>query len=190
MTSVFRSPVLYHFTAGHLIESIRREGLTLGALPWHRCAKTGEPLVIRSFDERFSTADQARKLRSCDRWLTARARKGDQLAAKESARLFPGFQWLTSNPDWMQPWCLLGNLPFAKNAHRITIAFPQVAMPALMPWPDLCARHNPPSADELNTPNVDWRNWFVFHGRIPPGWFVTVERNQGETLAAGVLGQN
>jgi len=48
---------LYHFTAAHMLPKIKREGLTLGRIPWRKRGKT---------------------------------------------ILIPGYQWLTSNPEFDQ----------------------------------------------------------------------------------------
>lgn len=93
-----------------------------------------------------------------------------------------GFQWLTKNPSFDQPFCLQGALPFSKNAFRVTVMIPKIALPGLHSWPEMAARCRPDSAFELNTPAVDWKNWFVYHGPIRPCWFLEVMRNPGETL--------
>jgi hypothetical protein len=100
-------------------------------------------------------------------------------------KYFSGFQWLTRSPDFNQPFALLGDLPIAKNAARITVTIPEAAAVSLHAWPELCERHTPPSAEEINTSAVDWKNWFVFNGWIPPSWIVAVDRNPGERLAGG-----
>ena len=44
------------------------------------------------------------------------------------------------------------------------------------------ARCQPDSAEEINANGVDFGNWWVFHGRIPPSWFLAVEVNLGERV--------
>lgn len=100
----------------------------------------------------------------------------------------PGFQWLTKNPDFAQPFCFLGELPFAKNTFRITIRIPDKALGMLHSWPEMAAKCRPDSATEINTPAVDWQNWFVFYGRIDPAWFLEVARNPGEAITAAFQG--
>ncbi len=93
-----------------------------------------------------------------------------------------GYQWLTTNPDFNQPWCLLGDLPYARNAVRLTIAIPATHQPKLAKWLELCARYRPHCADDVNAVGGDVENWRVYHGRIPPGWIVAEEINFGERL--------
>lgn len=184
-----RTRILYHFTNGRFIPAIKAEGLTKGVLPWHRCRKTGEALVIRNWAEQKLTAAGVHKMRAQEAGLERMAKGGNAHAAKEVARLFPGFQWLTSSPDWNQPFALLGELPFAKNANRITICVPSEVTLGLFHWKTLCASQRPPAAEELNTAAVDWENWYVFNGRIPTGWFMEIARNPGNTIGAGLLAE-
>lgn len=179
-----QTAILHHFTSDHLIGRIRREGLQLGALPWHRCPKTGEACLIKNWVQRFMTGEQLHRSRSWERWMYAQELKGSALAREKRENLFPGFQWLTSNPDFVQTWCLLGSLPFPRNAWRITVLVPEKASVKLLRWQEMCERFSPACAEEINLPSVDWRNWSVFNGWIPPEWFLEVHRNPGETLAA------
>ena len=179
--------VLDHFTAGRFIDPIKREGLTKGVLPWHRCRRTGEALVIRAWAEQNMTARGVHNMRASERKFESMAKSGNVSAAQEWKRLFPGFQWLTTSPDWHQPFAFMGELPFSKNAHRVTVCVPAERSMGLHRWRDLCARHKPPAAEEINTPAVDWENWFVFNGWIPTEWFLEVARNPGQTIAAGLI---
>lgn len=92
------------------------------------------------------------------------------------------FQWLTTNPDWAQTWCLLGSLPFARNAHRITVHVPEPQRQHLLKWTELCQRCQPDSASEINLAGGDHENWWLFHGRIPASWFLAVDVNFGERI--------
>lgn len=176
--------VFYHFTASRFIPDIQREGLTKGALPWHRCPKTGEPLCIRNFHERGMNARQLANIRANEQKLTRAAREGNPIAVKQLPKLFPGFQWLTTSGDWGQPFCLLGELPFAKNAQRITLLLPANRV---VSWRSVCERAKPPSAEEINTPAVDWENWWIHEGPISPSHFLEVARNPGDGVAAGLM---
>jgi hypothetical protein len=98
-----------------------------------------------------------------------------------------GFQWLTTNPNFGQAWCLLGNLPFSRNAYRITVLVPANAEQHVLSWPELCRRCKPDCAEELNRTGGDVDNWRLFHGSIPPKWFLEVARNNGELLSATPL---
>lgn len=173
--------VLYHFTAGVFMPYIRAEGLRNGALPWHRCPETGNPICIRSWRERDCTYRLSNQLRARDLYLQKHARRGATAADKEREAVFPGFQWLTTNPAFDQPFALLGEFPDAKNAFRITVHVPREHLSRLLSWPDLVLRFNPPAAEEINVATSDWQNWLVFNGWIPPNWFLSQERNPGPT---------
>lgn len=94
----------------------------------------------------------------------------------------PGFQWLTTNPDFHQPWCMLGNLPFARNAVRLSIEIPRDHLDRVAKWLELCARYRPDCADEINRTGGDTENWRVYRGPIPPAWIVAHEVNFGQRL--------
>lgn len=94
------------------------------------------------------------------------------------------FQWLTTNPSFSQRWCLLGELPFSRNAYRITVAVPATQIEHLIAWPELVRACNPDSAEELNRNGGDTENWRLFAGSIPPAWFIAIEPNMGERLSA------
>jgi hypothetical protein len=97
----------------------------------------------------------------------------------------PGYQWLTVNGSWDQSWAFLGNLPYPKNAYRITVLIPEkAALRFLHHWKALCDRGRPDCAPFINTKGVDWTNWFVFYGPIPPTWFLEVQRNMGQQIIA------
>ena len=87
-----------------------------------------------------------------------------------------GYQWLTCEKSYEQPWALLGNLPHARNRYRITIVIQGTAQQRLAPWTEICKRFSPESAEDLNR-CPGWADWFVFKGRIPPQWFLSIERN-------------
>ncbi len=137
--------ILHHFAPSHALNSIRRHGLTRGALPWNR-DPNGTPVM------RY------------------------------------GFQWLTSNPDFAQPFALMGSLPFPKNAWRITVAIPPGKEKQLFKWSELCRRCRPDCEAEVNTPAVDWQNWWVFLGPLKPETFIEVSRNGGELLTGALDG--
>lgn len=166
-----RSLLLYHYCPQHAIDGIRRKGIVKGALPWNRDA-FGEPQMVRHMRETKWTAGQIR---------AHRAREATGKAPRT-----PGFQWLTTNPTFEQPWCFLGDLEFPKNAYRITVLIPpeKSVKPFVLEWPDLCNRCRPNSAEELNTKAVDWQNWRLFYGPIPPTWFLDVQRNAGQQIIA------
>ncbi len=94
------------------------------------------------------------------------------------------FQWLTTNPSYAQTWCLLGSLPFSRNAYRITVCVPINRAEHVISWPELCQACNPDSAEELNRTGGDVQNWRLFAGRIPPAWFIAIDLNLGERFSA------
>lgn len=101
----------------------------------------------------------------------------------------PGFQWLTANASFDQPFALLGNLEFPKNAYRVTVCIPATALRFLHNWKELCERGQPDCAPFVNTKAVDWTNWFVFYGPIPPTWFLEIQRNMGQQIIASEHGR-
>lgn len=98
-----------------------------------------------------------------------------------------GFQWLTTNPDFAQPWCVLGNLPFPRNAYRITVLIPSHRQSRVFTWSELCRRCQPDCAEEINRNGGDIENWRVFAGPIPPTWFLEIARNTGQQIIAADL---
>jgi hypothetical protein len=151
--------LLYHFTAAHCINPIKRQGIWKGMLPWQRDPQ-GNACVIRAKDETRMTAAELRRLNEIEA----------ERAARGKLYFRPGFQWLTSNPEWAQSWCVLGSLPFPKNAYRIKILIPETGIHRLTKWSEMCARGRPDCAEEINSKAVDWHNWWVFYGPIPYNW--------------------
>jgi hypothetical protein len=94
----------------------------------------------------------------------------------------PGHQWLTTNPDFHQPWCMLGNLPFARNAVRFSVEVPKDRLDRVAKWLELCAKFKPHCAEEINRTGGDVENWRVYRGTIPPTWFVAIDVNFGQRL--------
>jgi hypothetical protein len=87
------------------------------------------------------------------------------------------FQWLTTNASFTQAWCLLGNLPFPRNAFRVTVCIPATHQGNVISWMDMCLAGNPDCADEINRTGGDVDNWRVFAGCIPPQWIIETLRN-------------
>ena len=156
------SKILYHFTSANAIGRIRREGITLGALPWH-LDREGKPCLIRHPAERGLSADRLAALREDERAGVLRS---------------PGYQWLTENASFEQSWAFYGSTGVPKNAYRVTVLCPpRVVEKRLTPWRILCERYNPDYAAAVNTPAFDWQNWWVHYGPIPPMAFIEIERN-------------
>ena len=88
-----------------------------------------------------------------------------------------GYQWLTRERSFDQPWAALGSLPITRNAWRITVAIPLEARRHCAHWPALCARISGLQVADYFNAIPGSSDWFVYHGRIPPSWFLAVERN-------------
>lgn len=115
---------LYHFCTKESLESIKKEGLTLGVIP-----------VI----------------------------KGDQVNVSQ------GFQWLTSNPSFVQEWDQ-GNLPYKRTDCRITVKIPKTNE-SLIKWTDLCNAGLLKETAAILNSFGDPENWYVYKGRIKPNYF-------------------
>jgi hypothetical protein len=174
-----KTRMLYHFTATHSLKGIERQGLWKGILPWQRDPQ-GRPCCIRHKNETRMNATQLARLNEIE-------------AEKErEGRLYwrPGFQWLTKNPEFAQPFCLLGNLPFPKNAYRLTVLVPESGLHRLTKWTEMCNRGHPDCEAEINTSAVDFENWWTFYGPIPRTWIVeTPLRNAGQAIVAELEGK-
>lgn len=170
--------LLYHFTSQHALRGIETQGIWKGILPWHRDAN-GEPCCIRHKNETRMSKAQLERL---DEMEAERAKRG---------KLYwrPGFQWLTTNGDFAQPFCLKGMLPFPKNAYRLTVLVPDNGIHRLHKWSEMVARGRPDCAEEINA-GVDWENWWTFYGPIPRSWVIeTPLRNYGQQITAELEGK-
>lgn len=99
-----------------------------------------------------------------------------------------GFQWLTTDPEWFnQGWCLMGNLPFSRNAYRITIDIPLPWERRVFKWSEMVRRCQPDSAEVLDKVGGDTSKWMVFAGRIPPQWFIAIARNPFDTMRPDII---
>lgn len=91
--------------------------------------------------------------------------------------LIDGFQWLTRNKSPEQSWCAERILvPYRRDEFRITLKIPKGERKEnLIPWLDFCKEYRMPLAKDLNGLG-DPENWYLFRGRVSPGWFRGVER--------------
>ena len=91
--------------------------------------------------------------------------------------LLPGWQWLTESPDFKQVWANteFTTLPYDRTAFRLTVIIPKTAQKQLFRWLDICNKF--PIDRHLNAYG-DPENWFVFQGRIKPGWIRQVEQKE------------
>ncbi len=100
-----------------------------------------------------------------------------------------GYQWLTRESSYEQPWALLGNLPISKTSWRITVQIPRERERTLAHWPALVRRIQPQCAIAFNEVPGN-SDWFVYKGKIPPHWFLAIERNFGDTMRPNILNGN
>lgn len=93
--------------------------------------------------------------------------------------LLPGWQWLTSNPDFGQEWANKehSTLPYDRTAYRLTVVIPKTSKNRLHKWLDICG--SLPIDKHLNAFG-DPENWYVFQGRIKPGWIRQVEQKEAQ----------
>jgi len=87
----------------------------------------------------------------------------------------PDWQWLTTNPDFQQEWANTEYtmLSYDRTAFRLTVIIPKTARKQLFKWLDICDRF---PIDEYLNAYGDPENWYVFNGRIKPGWIREVEK--------------
>lgn len=91
-----------------------------------------------------------------------------------------GLQWLTLDNDWdQQDWSvpgLLAEFPIRKTDYRVTVAIPSLASHNCIPWALFAQKHGLPVDEYFQTfPSRKW--WYVYIGKIPPGWIVESVRN-------------
>jgi hypothetical protein len=87
--------------------------------------------------------------------------------------LATGWQWLTTNPDWLQEWQALSSLPYPRNAHRLTICIPKSRRKRLFDW----RRVVPGNVAAILGAFGDPENWRLFHGRIKPAWIDRIDNH-------------
>lgn len=124
---------LYHFCAKRMLFNIKKEGLTLGAIP-----------VLK--DGKFAVMN--------------------------------GWQWLTSNEDFDQSWNKHSTLPYKRNDYRIEINIPKDHHKNLIYWLDASKMPELKESAAILNSHGDPKNWWIFKGRIKPGWFKEVVKNQ------------
>lgn len=86
-----------------------------------------------------------------------------------------GFQWLTANPGWdAQRWATAVAVGYSRTDYRITVRIPRSQHPNLVPWLAIC-----PDTDMTRYMNAAGgaEDWWIFHGRVKPGWFREIDRN-------------
>lgn len=101
------------------------------------------------------------------------------LVVKGKIGLAQNWQWLTSNPEFHQEWANTeySTLPYDRTAFRLTVNIPKAHSCRLFKWTELCKSL---SIIEGFNDYGDPENWWVFAGRIRPGWIREVEAKEGE----------
>lgn len=89
-----------------------------------------------------------------------------------SLRVEGGTQWLTKdgNPD-RQSWNTQSTLPYSRTARRLTINISYSHRKKIVPAHDFMAQYPAENAGLVD----GWagsEHWFVYRGKIPPGWIV------------------
>jgi hypothetical protein len=105
------------------------------------------------------------------------------LSADGMAQLQLGYQWLTANPAWTQDWNVRQVVRYDRAACRITLAVPKSARGRLYRWVSICRALAPRTWEDLNAAG-DPQNWYLYKGRVPPGWFRRVDRRPGDQGSA------
>lgn len=95
-------------------------------------------------------------------------------------------QWLTDDPQWRQPWATRSTIPHDRTAYRARVGVPPGA-PLLVHWPAfvreqrleqrwplwLADFEGQPLDDDDGAASglrPDPGRWWVYLGRVPPGW--------------------
>jgi hypothetical protein len=91
-----------------------------------------------------------------------------------------GCQWLTSDGGWdKQSWATSQLINYDRTACRMMIKIPKSSRDKLCKAHDILDQL-PKSSQRLIT---DWQgseNWYLFFGRIPPGWIRQVDKKPGD----------
>lgn len=99
---------------------------------------------------------------------------------KDHFSFVPGWQWLTQESDWNQDWDApffgTAALPFRRTDVRITVSIPALYDYRAVRWLAWEARMKPPSAEFFDRYRSA-RFWYLYHGTIPPAWFLAIDQN-------------
>lgn len=96
-------------------------------------------------------------------------------------------QWLTSDGDFnSQSWATRGLVQYDRTAVRLKMVIPKTARGKLWNAHDLL----PQIPEESRRLITDWdgsEHWYLFFGRIPPGWIreVVWKTEKPETIVKG-----
>jgi len=85
-------------------------------------------------------------------------------------------QWLTSDGDWdKQSWATSQLINYDRTAYRLLVKIPKSSRNKLCKAHDILNQLPMPSQRLI----TDWPgsdNWYLFFGRIPPGWIRQVDK--------------
>jgi hypothetical protein len=85
-------------------------------------------------------------------------------------------QWLTDDDDWNQEWATQVFIPENRTAFRFKVCIPKSARGLLHRWEPF-ARDQGLPPDWLRAFNKETSgHWYIFLGRIPPGWLRGLEK--------------
>lgn len=96
--------------------------------------------------------------------------------------IIPGYQWLTANGNFVQAWEAYSSLPYRRNAVRIELKIPKAHRDKLLRWIEFGRRFK---ISAILNSFGDPENWYVYHGRIPTGWFRKVVYNEPPVISPG-----
>lgn len=82
--------------------------------------------------------------------------------------LNPGFQWLTTNPDWSQPWATRALIKEDRSEVRMEVTIPLDKLQHLLRWTDVQHRFGwvGKAAEQFNF-SGEGENWILFQGNLP-----------------------
>lgn len=92
-------------------------------------------------------------------------------------KLLPGYQWLTSNPEFTQSWNEGSTLQYDRTEYRLTIILPTSVRFSLIKWTDY-NKDNPNFLFDTLNEYGDFENWYLFKGVVIPYWIANVH-NKG-----------
>lgn len=96
-------------------------------------------------------------------------------------QIISGYQWLTSNPSFHQEWANreFTTLSYDRTEYRLTVIIPKTSLNKLIKWSEYYKYSQVP--EELNYYG-DPENWYLFQGRIKPGWIREIENKAREEV--------
>lgn len=87
----------------------------------------------------------------------------------ERAVIIRGYQWLTENPSFSPDWNTTTLISYRRDDVRIAIEIPEAVRQRLVKWDDVGHRMTR-MLEDLNDGRAH-HEWWLFHGKVHPGWF-------------------